>query len=1483
MTDNIAVEASIVLHVDKMIADGRSAGDVIKELGDGFEHLRDQASGVDKEIDNGVKSLSEFSKSAKGAKAAVVEYAEGFDELLKAMREFKKEERLAAQGNVVDGSTDGTNRAGLEKLSTETLKEYIAVDDARGQNAVSVARQIVTAREREIRTAEELVAAQKLAKEDAQASRGYSNLSTEADGAIAKRAKESKDYATSLQAQMQAQQRSTVETERAKTAAHSEAIAINRSMDAHNKAAVAVKGHAASLPTLRYALYDVASTAGIAGLALTGLVAATLATAVAFERDFANVERTVGVTGEAADDLYKKFIDLSTEIPVAFGNLAEIGTAAGQLGIAEDRVASFTSTVAMFAATSNVSTDAAATAFGRLDELVEGVDGKYSSLASSILNVGINSVSTEAEIISIATQIAATGAQAGLTADEIIGLSGSLASLGVKPENARGTFLRVFSQINTAVNSGGTALNDFAAISGKTAEDFKTQWGTAGGFTKTFIPLLAGIDSAAGGAENALRELGITSTRDVNAILKLSQNSENLAKNLLLAQAGFTDGSVLTEQFGVIAETTASKLQILGQTFQAMLDAVGGSAGGPLGDLVTMGTDVLKTFTSIIETPVGQAFALVALAATALIGVMLLLASVGMRGAASMIAMRTALNETRAATGSAAAGFTGLTTAILGANAAGKIFKATLITTGIGAVVVAALTAVGWAVAEIGKAMQTSEERAKDYFGSLDGLSTAIRADNVGVFAEKTKTADKAMIDIAVTSDHWVEVLAATAKAQQELEAKTGTTTGTIDTQTLSIGENTNEWLRNTLASNEGFRSLFSDMAALEALSAPTLDLGNGMSVSGFDPFDMEAYTNALISGAPGAGEEYVANFRAGVMAAAKGDGAVEDAAFRFLNTDAILSQAEEVGHEAGMLITAGMADAVQNSGVEGALDSVFGNAEATVEETSAAFRTLMDDMYGTINAQAALASSTASLGEEFITNGAEVAASGSAMQSVIQGIYESSSGGPEAAARMQGLFDALVAGGYASVEQLAPLLGVINQLTNGKGAVAKAFDMSSFVTGADKAREAARKAATSAAKSAGSAAKAAQKEVRTLLDYASDLQKVFSRAFEIRFSADQGLDAINSGWSSIARAVADTNEQIGEYQADMQSLTADKRITEYWLSVAENYGDTLAAGKLRAELGKIDGDLSKTSSELTKAQESNSKTLDGNSDAAIANRAEILGMVSSYEDYIAKLAASGMSQKDLRAKSVQLKQEFIAQATQLGYSGTAVQKYATAFDDVATAISKVPRNITVNGNVNPALQAIAELESKLRSLGGQTYAGPSIGGGSYNDAAVQKAARAGAIQTKIAALMKGASTTPSYGQAIAWANEAGDLSRLLNSGNYFNGGYTGDGGKYEDAGRVHKGEFVFTKEQTAAWGPSTLRSMANLHSVSKSSPTATSTSSQGSSGGMGVGGTQVVELSAFDRQLLADVGNTSIMLDGRVLAASNSNHNTNTSNRGTA
>jgi murein DD-endopeptidase MepM/ murein hydrolase activator NlpD len=52
-------------------------------------------------------------------------------------------------------------------------------------------------------------------------------------------------------------------------------------------------------------------------------------------------------------------------------------------------------------------------------------------------------------------------------------------------------------------------------------------------------------------------------------------------------------------------------------------------------------------------------------------------------------------------------------------------------------------------------------------------------------------------------------------------------------------------------------------------------------------------------------------------------------------------------------------------------------------------------------------------------------------------------------------------------------------------------------------------------------------------------------------------------------------------------------------------------------------------------------------------------------------------------------------------------------------------------------------------------------------------------------------------------------LARVALPAGFANGGYTGDGGKYQPAGIVHAGEYVFTKEQTRKAGVGTLAAMA--------------------------------------------------------------------------
>lgn len=218
-----------------------------------------------------------------------------------------------------------------------------------------------------------------------------------------------------------------------------------------------------------------------------------------------------------------------------------------------------------------------------------------------------------------------------------------------------------------------------------------------------------------------------------------------------------------------------------------------------------------------------------------------------------------------------------------------------------------------------------------------------------------------------------------------------------------------------------------------------------------------------------------------------------------------------------------------------------------------------------------------------------------------------------------------------------------------------------------------------------GDSAKKAEKKVRTLVDYVNDLSGVLSRSFEIRFTRQESLDKINETWNTL-------NENIRETEAEVADLTADKSLQEYFLGVAEAFGDTITANKIRAKLIDIENKLAKTQAKST-------KTLDGTSDAAIENRRTMRDLVSGYQTYIQSLATSGASQAEINTEIARSRQEFISQATALGFSRDEVERFSRSFDDMSTIVSSVPRDVTIGFNPDPAWQALNEFFAKTNEL----------------------------------------------------------------------------------------------------------------------------------------------------------------------------------------
>ncbi len=1340
-------------------------------------------------------------------------YADGFEKLTTALNKFVAEQKLAMQESAIfansTDATQGLDRTGVTGLSDSALAGHVNTIQAANFNPQTALLQEQSTRN------------QAAALKDAEtSSRNYNTASVQMDAEIAANEAASKSFSAQLRAQLQAEEDA------------------KKGLDGMSGA---------------YSLLNSSFSLGLVGAGLLKITKSAIDAAVTYQQSFAQVERTTGVTGVAADHLKQQLIDLSTTMPISFDQISSIAALGGQLGISQNQIVGFTKATAELSATSNLTIEAAGTSIARLTQLIPNAQGQFAQVASSILKVGVTSLATESQITGIATNIASIGASAGLTAPQIIGLSGAFASLGIQSELARGTTTRLFTKIETSVSSGGAALQAFGKISGESGAQFAQDWSTDK--QATLLKLFSSINEQGPNAIAALQELGFTSARDVPTLLKLAQNGALVADAFKQASAGFGNTATLTDQYGNIVGTTAAQLAILHNNFEAFLNAVGTSAG-PIAGLVTGLSSFVKALTDVTQSPAGQTIAGIVLAGVALTGVLATLAGIAAAGAGSLLLMKGAvdalnLSEERAAIASTA-------------------MKVALIGTGIGAAVVIFGTITA-AVLQMSGAFSTASDKAQAFFGDSSTLASAFQADAAAYQKTGTEIASLSVSTqgaIASTSA-WAGSTGSATTAQSGLGSTVKSTTNAISDQTLAYGANAKAAIASMLQQSKGYQDLFKNQELLTNLKSV------GGSLNGF--------TEAILGNPETGAQDYINKLQAAFkkkltngidLSQTRGGGVIDQrtlGAFKALQDAADGVQGQLSSASATMQAYSATTQGATNSTND--LNSSITNADGSTELLSKQVLANITQLYAGVNASQTLSDSTYALGQAFVTSGAASAASGSAIQKVITDIVNSSSTTGEAANRMQGLFDALTKGGFASAKQLDLLRQEISSL--GGATDSTAFSLQPFTAGMEQAQAA-------AAKTAAQTAKATQ-QIVTLVDYANNLSGVIKRAFDIRFSADQGLDAISTAWAAIKKNVSDADKAIAAAHATLATLASDRKIDEYWLKVANSYGDTLRASQIQADLAKNSTDTATAQSSLATAQDSASTALDGNSKAAIANRSTLLGLVSNYETYISSLAASGASQETLKAKSAQLKQEFIAQATQLGYNRTDVEKYAVSFDDMSLAIQKVPRNITVTANANPALQALAEFQAKAAAAAKTGVTIPiktnyNGSGDNLAQIALAKAARGEQIKNQINQLSNDLNNNPQFkaGQSSnavqSYINQIASLTAKLNSGSYYTGGYTGDGGMYDFAGSVHKGEFVFDQAATRNIGPANL---AALHSMAQ-------TGGSVSIGGGSAAGGGPMDLSMGTIQAIAEaVAQIRFVIPGQAIARATTSHNVRATNRG--
>lgn len=324
--------------------------------------------------------------------------------------------------------------------------------------------------------------------------------------------------------------------------------------------------------------------------------------AVTAEQDmdsaYRDMRKTVEGTEAQFEGLKQAAIDFSKTHVTSAEQMLQIEAIGGELGIATDSLQAFAETVSNLDVATNLSTEDAATSLGQLANITHMTADEYAGFSDALVRLGNNGASTETQIIDIATRIGSMATIVGLSVPEILALSSSIASTGQGAESAGTAISRTLSDMESAVANGGAKLEAFASVAGMSAEDFARSWESEPIVAlREFVKGLNRVESDGGSATVTLQELGITGTRQIQAIEGLMQTIGGLDDNLTMSRDAW-DG--VSDQWGQAGDA-ANEASKKAEGFSGQLSILKNMANDALAELAEGAVPWMKRLTGLMK------------------------------------------------------------------------------------------------------------------------------------------------------------------------------------------------------------------------------------------------------------------------------------------------------------------------------------------------------------------------------------------------------------------------------------------------------------------------------------------------------------------------------------------------------------------------------------------------------------------------------------------------------------------------------------------------------------------------------------------------------------------------------------------------------------------------------------------------------------------------------------------------------------------
>lgn len=316
----------------------------------------------------------------------------------------------------------------------------------------------------------------------------------------------------------------------------------------------------------------------VVSTAAAGALVGAGTAAVQFESAFAGVKKTSDEVFDANGKCvysYQQLEDgirsMAKEIPASTTEISQVAETAGQLGIKTQDVLGFTRVMIDMGNSTNLSAEDAATSIAKFANITGlaadtsmTADEKYKKMGSTIVDLGNNYATTEADIMNMATNLASAGTQVGMSESDILALATALSSVGMEAQAGGTAFSKALIEMQLAVETNSDSLKDWADVAGMSTSEFSKRFKEdATGALEAFIQGLSKCGGESDSAIKVLNDMGITETRMRDALLRSANASDVFTSAISTGKNAWEENTALTNEASKRYETTASKLAIM--------------------------------------------------------------------------------------------------------------------------------------------------------------------------------------------------------------------------------------------------------------------------------------------------------------------------------------------------------------------------------------------------------------------------------------------------------------------------------------------------------------------------------------------------------------------------------------------------------------------------------------------------------------------------------------------------------------------------------------------------------------------------------------------------------------------------------------------------------------------------------------------------------------------------------------------------------